>query len=395
MSGDGLRRARIGGLGLVTALGAGVSANIAGFMQREPVRERHTLKMRGEAVDVPYRSCNAAPNEGFFGPVGRAVEQALSQAQIETTQRRTMPLFIGSSSYAIGESERRYAAALAHDDSVGAGEAGGAALPVPLPGFGQVSRYLRDECSLYGPDFLFNTACTASANALLAAADWIVSGRSDRALVVGVELRNVTTISGFAGMQLLAADVMRPFDARRDGLVLGEGCGAIVLRAASPGDGGVFVAGGASSCDTFSISTSNPDGTRIAAVMRDGLSRAGVAAADILAIKAHGTASPLNDDAEAAGMVQAFSQLPPFFGLKSHVGHTLGACGAIETALVAGALQAGALPPSAGFGEFDERLDVRPLSESMAVVDGHYMLNFFGFGGNNASVILEFQRGNV
>jgi len=94
-------------------------------------------------------------------------------------------------------------------------------------------------------------------------------------------------------------------------------------------------------------------------------------------------------------MRQVFSELPPFFGLKSHVGHTLGACGAIETVLVAGALQAGALPPSAGFGEFDERLGVRPLSESMAVVDGHYMLNFFGFGGNNASVILEFQRGNV
>jgi len=234
MSGDGLRRARIGGLGLITALGAGVSANVAGCMKREPQRERHTLEMCGEAVDVPYRSCNAAPNEGFFGPVGRAVEQALSQAQIETTQRRTMPLFIGSSSYAIGESERLYADALAHD--------AGAALPVPLPGFGQVSAYLRDKVGLCGPDFLFNTACTASANALLAAADWIASGRGDLALVVGVELRNVTTISGFAGMQLLAADIMRPFDARRDGLVLGEGCGAIVLRAASPGDGGVFVA---------------------------------------------------------------------------------------------------------------------------------------------------------
>jgi 3-oxoacyl-(acyl-carrier-protein) synthase len=391
MRGGELRRAQISGLGLVTALGADVSTNIAGCMKREPARERHTLQMRGEAVDVPYRSCPAQPNDGFFAPVVRAVEDALIQAGTEGSARRTMPLFIGSSSYAIGESERLYAQALA-DDAAGQGAGGSAALAVPLPGFGQVSRFLRDACGLYGPDFLFNTACTASANALLAASDWIASGQGDEALVVGVELRNVTTMLGFAGMQLLAADVMRPFDARRDGLVLGEGCGAIVLRAASPGDDGVFIAGGASSCDTFSISTSNPDGTRIAAVMRDGLSRAGVPAEDIVAIKAHGTASPLNDDAEAAGMCQAFSALPPFFGLKSHFGHTLGACGAIETALVAAALREGSLPPSGGFEMLDERLGVQPLTDSMAVVNGHYMMNFFGFGGNNASVILEFRR---
>jgi len=393
-----LRSVRISGLGLVTALGTGVSPNIAGCMQREPLRERYTLEMRGEAVEVPYRSCHAEPRAEFFAPVGLAVEQALSQAQIDTSERRTLPLFIGSSSYAIGESERLYAEALA-DDAAGRGTGGSAALPVPLPGFGQASLYLRDACELRGPDFLFNTACTASANALLAAADWIASGRCDQALVVGVELRNVTTLAGFAGMQLLAADVMRPFDARRDGLVLGEGCGAIVLRAGSHGDGdsdgGVFVAGGASSCDTFSISTSNPDGTRIAAVMRESLSQAGATAGDVIAIKAHGTASPLNDDAEAAGMYQVFSEVPPFLGLKSHIGHTLGACGAIETALVAGALREGLLPPSGGFEEFDERLGVRPLTDPLAAVSGHYMLNFFGFGGNNASLILDYRRGDV
>ena len=178
---------------------------------------------------------------------------------------------------------------------------------MPLPGFGQASLYLRDACELHGPDFLFNTACTASANALLAAADWIASGRSEQALVVGVELRNVTTLSGFAGMQLLAADVMRPFDARRDGLVLGEGCGAIVLRADSPWRWRrrrrvrcrrrkqlrhvqhLYVQSGwhAHRCG---------HARRIIAGRSFGRGHP-------IAIKAHGTASPLNDDAEAAGMV--------------------------------------------------------------------------------------------
>ena len=84
MRSDGLRSVRISGLGLVTALGTGVSPNIAGCMQREPLRERYTLEMRGEAVEVPYRSCHAEPRAEFFAPVGLAVEQALSQAQIDT-----------------------------------------------------------------------------------------------------------------------------------------------------------------------------------------------------------------------------------------------------------------------------------------------------------------------
>ncbi len=383
------RRAEICGLGLVTSLGDRLDDNLAGIMRGAPAYRCRTLDIFDEPIDVPYlpirRSDAAGAREdATFASVGLAVEHALSEAGVEAADRRSMPVYIGSSSYAIGQSEALFADALAAGDAD--------ALAVPLAGFGQVSRYLRHEHGLAGADFLFNTACTSSANALLVAAAAIEAGRCDRALVVGVELGNLTTLAGFCGMQLLADDCMRPFDRRRNGLVLGEGCGAIVLRAASADVGGVFVAGGASGCDTFSISTSNPDGSRIAAVMREALTSAGIEVDAIAAIKAHGTASPMNDDAEAAGMRQVFADMPPFVALKSSIGHTLGACGATETAFIVAALRAGVLPPTAGFAEYDDRLGVRPQVSARPAGAGYYMLNFFGFGGNNASVILETVR---
>jgi 3-oxoacyl-[acyl-carrier-protein] synthase-1 len=298
-----------------------------------------------------------------------------------------MPIFIGSSSYTIGQSEALFAAAL------GAGEAG--PLPVPSAGFGQLSRHLQTSHGLSGADYLFNTACTSSANALLIAAEHILAGYCEQALVIGMELFNVTTLAGFYGMQLLANEVMRPFDRRRDGLVLGEGCGAILLQAAGPDDNGLFVSGGASGCDTYSISTSNPDGTSNAEVMTQALNNVGLAPGDITAIKAHGSASPLNDDAEAAGMRRVFNEPPPFFVLKPYVGHTLGACGTIETILVCAAIREGFLPASGGFEIYDDDLGVHPMTAALNVDSGHFMLNYFGFGGNNASILLSHEADDV
>lgn len=395
------RRARISGLGLVTTLGDGVKKNLTALSHGELTARGRTLDTAGGPVDVPYmpidRSinlqipCESASISATFAPVGRAVELALSGAGSDASDDRndrcTMPVFIGSSSYAIGAAEILYAEALAGGDAD--------ALAVSLPGFSQVSCYLHAELDLRGADFLFNTACTASANALLVAAEYIAAGRCNQALVIGMEIANTTTLAGFHGMQLLTRTRMRPFDLRRDGLVLGEGCGAILLRAAQPGETGLFVAGGASGCDTFSISTSNPDGTRIAATMRAALKNSGIESGDIAAIKAHGTASPLNDDAEAAGMRQVFGSMPPFFALKAQIGHTLGACGAIETAIVAASMLAGTLPATGGFETFDEALGVRPLTSTVTADAGHYLLNFFGFGGNNASIVLEHVTDDV
>jgi 3-oxoacyl-(acyl-carrier-protein) synthase len=141
---------------------------------------------------------------------------------------------------------------------------------------------------------------------------------------------------------------MRPFDDRRDGLVLGEACSALVI---GPGDSDRFhFLSGANVCDTHSMVAAHPGGSTIAAVMHEALTGAKLAAGDITAVKAHGTANPANDDAEAAGLTSVFAPLPPICALKPHLGHTLGASGLTELVLFYRALESGFLAATPGIG---------------------------------------------
>lgn len=381
--------AKLTGIGLVTALGRGREINLQGLYQGQGLYRSRQLEGFEEAITIPYLAVDSRlagtgtnTNRDAAGHMqwllDSALEEALAGTELSAATRKSLPLFIGSSCYGIGLGEELYQQALATGDP---------AIPIPLDGFTQIGSHLRRRHGLMGEDYAFNTACTASANALLSAVNSINSGHHQQALVIGLETSNITTPAGFHGMQLLAGEKMRPFDKRRDGLVLGEGCAVLLLQAAAPESPGLTICGGASHCDTYSISASNPDGSSIAAIMQEALAQCNIQASDIAAIKAHGTASPLNDNGEAAGMRRLFNSLPPFFSLKSYIGHTLGGCGAIETALVAASLAQQKIPASAGFEETDEELGVAPLRQPQATGAGYYMLNFFGFGGNNCSLI--------
>jgi 3-oxoacyl-[acyl-carrier-protein] synthase-1 len=213
-------------------------------------------------------------------------------------------------------------------------------------------------------------------------------GHHKHALVVGVELANRTSLSGFCGLQLVAPE-LKPFDLERSGIVLGEGIGAVLLTACDGTAPGLYLRAEASNCDIYSVTTANPDGTSIAAVQRLALGQAGIAAAQVAGIKSHGTASPMNDTGEAAGIRQVFEAPPPICALKPFTGHTLGACGVNELALFSLALNAGFFPATRGFKTPDPALGLSPSLEALPASDGHYLLNYFGFGGNNSSLILE------
>lgn len=387
------RIAKLIGTGIVSALGQGLPTNLQGLSRSQGLYR--TLELDGfeEAITAPYLA--AVDDTLQLGASDRAawlldktLEEAFANTTLSAEEKRSLPVFIGSSSYGIGLGEERYRQALADDR---------AAFPLPLDGFTQISKHLRQQHQLLGPDYAFNTACTASANALLSAINSIELGQHPYALVIGLETFNATTLSGFYGMQLLSDQAMRPFDKQRNGLVLGEGCAALLLTADDSNAEkieGLTLCGGASRCDTYSISASNPDGSSIAEVMRESLANCQLQPTDIVAIKAHGTASPLNDDGEAAGMRRVFETVPDFFSLKSYIGHTLGSCGAMETALMAACLQQRKLPVSTGFENVDDSLGVTPLTTTKTAGAGHYMLNFFGFGGNNCSLIIQ-QTGNT
>lgn len=381
--------AKIAGCGIVSTLGYGLSQNLSVIRRGEGQFATRRLSGFNEVIEAPFL---AIPDNDGSRPakehaerlLDHALEEALANAAISPQQRKTLPIFIGSSSYGIGIGEEIYRHAVANAER---GEQ--PPRPLPLDGFTQISHHLRRQHQLHGADYAYNTACTASANALLSAVSSITQGHHEYALVVGMETFNATTLSGFFGMQLLSHEMMRPFDQHRNGLVLGEGCAVLLLQASAADGNGLTLCGGASGCDSFSISASNPDGSSIAAVMQRALDQCQLQASDITAIKAHGTASPMNDNGEAAGMRRLFTTLPPFFSLKSYIGHTLGSCGAMETALMIGCIEQGYLPISAGFTTADAELGVSPLTVSQPAPAGYYMLNFFGFGGNNCSLILH------
>ena len=149
------------------------------------------------------------------------------------------------------------------------------------------------------------------------------------------------------------------------------------------------ILGGANNCDTHNPTTANPDGRSVAEVLRLALNRTGTAVGDVRGIKLHGTGSLSGDQAEAAGLTQVFPTMPPLSGLKAYIGHSLGACGVVELVLFAGALQGGLIPATAGFSTPDPALGLHPLTAPRPAQAGRYLLNHFGFGGNNTVLVLE------
>jgi 3-oxoacyl-[acyl-carrier-protein] synthase-1 len=380
-----MRRAWFIGGGAHTALGTDPVAAVGALEQiSEP--ERVPLQYGDTLDEIPYRLLAGRPlerlEERLYDVLAGVIERALDEAAISADERLRMGLFLGSSSADVSVSEARFRRELAESDD--------AIALIASNSIANLALHLRRRFGLRGPDYSFNTACTASANALVTASDMIARGRIENALVVGVELFNVVTAAGFQSLGLLAPGNMRPFDRDRDGLTPGEGCSALVLSARQRSSDDLYLRGSATLCDTYSMSTTNPDGSTVATVIERALERAGVPAAGIAAIKVHGTASLHSDEAEAAGMQAVFDAVPPIFALKPHLGHTLGACGLNELLLFRAAAAQGVLPGTPGIASADRSDSGLALNQhNRDIAPGHFMLNYFGFGGNNTSLIVS------
>jgi len=353
---------------LLTGGGKPELLSVEGFA--EPVQAGYFRIPDGGELFDPERFARLLP---------AVVRTAVAGARLSAAETRALPVFVGSSCFSVGRSESDYAAALAAGSS--------SAYPMPHCGYDGLADLARRAIGSAGESFSYNTACTSSANALLGAMRALNFGRHRYALVIGAELANRTTLCGFSGLQLLAEHA-RPFEAERDGIVLGEAIGAVLL-ASEPGADEFCLLGGADNCDTHSITTTNPEGESVLAASREALRCTGVDAGDVCGIKAHGTASPSSDLAEAAGLRKLFAALPPLSVLKPHIGHTLGASGVVELVLYASALRRGLMPAWAGFGKPDPELGISPLTRPVPAPAGYYLLNHFGFGGNNAVLVLE------
>jgi 3-oxoacyl-[acyl-carrier-protein] synthase-1 len=236
--------------------------------------------------------------------------------------------------------------------------------------------------------FTLNTACTSAANGLLYAARLISAGQYTRSLVLSFETPSAIAMQGFGALLLASPSAQyRPFHPERDGLILGEAYAAVLLSQ-QPGDAPLArLLGGFSACDTSSLTTTREDGSHIHWVMQQALNSADCTAAQIDLVKLHGTATNANDLAESNGMRLLYGeQMPALSLLKPWLGHTLGACGLSESLLLLQALQDGPLPSISYASEA-----MLPLSADAQTLgaDSLLLANFFGFGGNNASLVLQ------
>lgn len=253
------------------------------------------------------------------------------------------------------------------------------------------AEFLHRELALQGPCYGISTACSSSAKALAAAQRLIAAEVCDAVLVAGVDSLCRLTLRGFNSLQLVSPTPCKPLDANRGGINIGEAAALLLLERCSTdnADKPKLLAVGESS-DAHHMSAPHPEGLGAAAAMARALELAGRRLDDVDYINLHATASQLNDLSEARAVTRLFPKPPPCSGVKGLLGHTLGAAGAVETIVSLLALEHGFLPGTCGLENLDPNCPCPVIATPQLNVAPKLVLsNAFGFGGNNASVLLE------
>lgn len=240
-------------------------------------------------------------------------------------------------------------------------------------------------------------ACAAGAQAILDAMRHIQWGYADAAVAGGAEAAvRPPTIEGFSAAKALSPTQMaRPFDPDRDGFVLGEGAGMVVLeeREAALARGAEIIAelaGGASTADAHHITAPHPEGIGAERAVRLALADAGISPADVGYVSAHGTGTELNDRGEGHVVARVFGDIQPAVSsIKAITGHALGASGAIEAVATAMAVNRRELPPNPGARVLDPEIPLTNLvMQSRPWHPGYAISNSFGFGGHNTVLVV-------
>ena len=258
-----------------------------------------------------------------------------------------------------------------------------------------------------GPNYCTVSACASSNHAMIDAMNYIRWGKADMILTGGSEAAvNPPGVGGFNSMQALSTrnddpqKASRPFDADRDGFVIGEGAGALLFEEyehAVARGAKIYaeVAGGGMSADAYHLTAPHPEGIGAKKAMLDAIEDAGLKVEDIDYINTHGTSTPVGDIAELKGLVATFGDhlyKVNISSTKSMTGHLLGAAGAIEALACVMALNKGIIPPTINLENLDPKIDPK-LNLTANVAQKRdvkcVLSNTFGFGGHNSSVVFK------
>ena len=274
------------------------------------------------------------------------------------------------------------------------------AVPLMMANAGSAAVAMRH--GLNGESFGVVSACAAGAHAIGTAVRMIRAGAADAVVTGGSEsAMTEVAIAAFGSMGATSpTGISRPFDARRDGFVMGEGAGVLVLEKAEAAERrgarilGEIVGYGASS-DAHHLTAPDPAGTESARAIRTALDDAGISPGDLAYVNAHGTSTPLNDRSETDALKMALGDAArsvPVSSTKSVIGHLMGAAGAVEAVATTCALKRRVAPPTVGLEQFEEGLDLDYVPGESRELDADGRLfaisNSFGFGGHNAVLCL-------
>ena len=268
-----------------------------------------------------------------------------------------------------------------------------------------MSAWISLEFQLTGPNFVVNTACASSAYAIGMGYDMIRSGQADVVIVGGADsIINREEIEGFNSLYALSVEndppekASKPFSLNRDGFVIGEGAGMLILESetsAKRRSAQIFgeVAGYAFTSEGYNIMAPMKDGEGMAVTMEKAIRNAGITPGQVEYINAHGTSTELNDRYETFAIKKVFGDIAcqiPVSSSKSMIGHTIGAAGAIEGIITLLSLRDGILTPTINLDQPDPDLDLDYVPHQSRKKDIKYALsNSFGFGGHNATLVFR------
>lgn len=386
-------------MGVVSAIGNSVADNHLALKEGR-------CGIRNELDLFPTRYADLLP----FGQVGISTNELLEKFNVkEPGVTRTTLLALQAMNECVEDSYLSSAAISAAGTAlVGASTVGGMCLTDELYadanenhkgspytssyGCASVCMYLQHHFKMNGVINTINTACSSSANAIMNGAMLIKNGFAKRAIVGGTDSLAKFTINGFHALHILSSERCTPFDEHRKGLNLGEGAAFLLLEKEEDIAGKKIYAeltGYCNANDAFHPSSLSDIGDGPYNSMQGALISAGLDAAEIDFINAHGTGTENNDEVESRAMIRLFSNPPAFASTKGNTGHTLGAAGAIEAVYSILSLLHQEVYPNLHFNSPIPSTGLTPIQSYKKMPVNHIMSNSFGFGGNCSSLIFS------
>ena len=397
--------AAITGIGLVSPAGVGVADNWAQVVEGRTAAARDP-ELAGMRVAVSCRVPAFDPEDLGLSGAWRwdrytcfavvATYEALREAGLTPGEwdSARVAVVIGSGAGGTATLEEQ------HRNLINEGPSGVSPLTLPMGLLNMAAGQVASEVGANGPCLAPCTACASGASAIGIGRDMLRLGTADIVIAGGSEAPITPLyVSAFARMRALSrttdpATASRPFDVTRDGFVLGEGAGVVIMESEEHARArGVTpvakVIGYGSSADAHHVSSPHPQGLGARVAVRAALADAGINRHDVDYVNAHGTSTPMNDRIEAAVIRDEIGHQAAVSSTKGVTGHPLGAAGAIEAAFAALSIRNGLIPPTANLTDPDPEVEVDLVYKAARQADVRIALSdSFGFGGQNTALLI-------